>query len=133
MYEPPDRVLVIDEDLNKRLATELKRRGRRVYSVAELGLKGTIDPNLLPRLLKDFPDPVLVTGDDHMPETHADLVAELKPTLAIVEPCEADDPLQDEYEREIVHRWVHKMTEQTSGAVIRYRLARPLPWKPRKR
>jgi predicted nuclease of predicted toxin-antitoxin system len=131
MYTTPDRALVIDECLAKRLATELGYRGRQAVSVYALGLKGSKDPQLVPKLVAMFNDPVLVTADDHLPEDHAEMVASYKPTLAIIEPGEdIPDELQDAYEREIVHRWAHLMHEQESGTVLRYRLnGRPLKWR----
>lgn len=132
MHVPSDRVLVIDESLPKRLATELRRRGREAHSVLSLGMKGTLDPDLVPELLRRFGDPVLITADDHMPADHADIIAQYQPTIATIEPP-PHDAEDDSYEREVVHRWAHRMHEQESGTVIRYRLTRPLPWRERRR
>lgn len=132
MYAAPARVLVVDDSLPKRLATELTRRGRTAYSVSALGLRGSLDSDLIPELIRRFGDPVLITADDHMPGDHADVIAAHSPTIATIEP-QREDAADDSYEREIVHRWVHVMHEQTQGSVMRYRLARPLRWRQRRR
>ena len=43
MTTPPSRIIVIDENLNKRLATEPSYRGRDATSVSALGLRGSSD------------------------------------------------------------------------------------------
>jgi hypothetical protein len=80
------RLLVIDEGLNKRLGGEIRRRGRRAASVAQLHLRGAKDPTLLRTLFSRDPDCVLVTGDDRMPEDHGDVLAEVKATVATIDP-----------------------------------------------
>jgi len=42
-----ESALVIDADLNKRIATELKRRGRIAIALSELRLRHAKDPDLL--------------------------------------------------------------------------------------
>ncbi len=80
------RPLVIDESLDKRISAELKRRGRNAKTVAEIGLKGLTDPTLLDRLAREAPDCVLITGDDAMPATHGNELAQHKTTVAVVAP-----------------------------------------------
>lgn len=48
MLPPP--VLVIDECLSTRLATDLARRGRPAKSIASLGLRGLDDPQVFASL-----------------------------------------------------------------------------------
>lgn len=132
MYAPQDRVLVIDESLNKRLANELRGRGRSAHSVGDLGLRSALDPELIRELVRRLADPVLVTADDHMPADHADVIAQSGLTIATIEPLPGDR-VDDSYEREVVHRYAHRMHEQESGTVMRYRLARPLRWRERRR
>jgi hypothetical protein len=132
MSDPPDRPLIIDDCLPKRLATELRARGRSAHSVSSLGLKGATDPALVPELMRRFVDPVLITADDHMPADHAEVIAAHGLTIATIEPL-AEDRDDDSYEREVVHRWAHRMHEQGSGTIIRYRLGRPLRWRERRR
>src|SRR5690348_13927003 len=124
MYDPPDRPLVVDDCLSKRLATELRARGRSAHSVSSLGLKGAIDSDLVAELARRFADPVLITADDHMPADHAEVIAAHGLIIATIEPL-AEDREDDSYEREVVHRWAHRMHEQESGTIVRYRLGRP--------
>jgi predicted nuclease of predicted toxin-antitoxin system len=133
MYSAPDRVLVIDEDLNRRLSTELRRRGRVAHGIHELGLRGKLDPFVLADIFSRFADPVLVTGDDHMPDDHAAVLQEWNATVATIQPCDAHDPREDAYEREIVHKWAHVIAEQQTGTIRRYHLSGPVTWTTRKR
>lgn len=64
------RIIVVDENLNKRLATELAYRGRDATSVSALGLGGSTDPQLLVKLDAQLDDWVLVTADDALPADH---------------------------------------------------------------
>lgn len=130
-------VIVIDEDINKRVAVELKSRGRRAFAVSELGLKGSSDPALLPAL-RDHDDLanhpwVLVSGDDAMPHDHSELLAQLGVTLATIDPRQPDELLQDSWRRDVVHRWAHAMQEQEAGSIRRYSAHRNAAWKPRRR
>lgn len=61
--------LVIDASLNKRIATELKRRGRDAIALSELKLRHEKDPDLLRALALHYGEQswVLVTADDNMP------------------------------------------------------------------
>lgn len=128
-----DRLLIIDASLSTRLAGELRDRGRNSKSLAEVGDKHAEDPDLLKFLGDQFPEAVLVTADDHMPSDHAEAVADYSSTLAIVDPLIKPpyDPDQDveEWRREIVHRWAHRMETLESGQVRRYSLNRSDPWK----
>ena len=66
----PDRTLVVDENLPKRLATELNYRGRIAASVSSLGLRGSLDPELLHKLQAQLGDGwILLTADDALPKT----------------------------------------------------------------
>src|SRR5687768_1285014 len=92
------------------------------------------DPELLRGVFGgDYNDPVLVTGDDHMPDDHAGLVASLGCTIATIRPGDSYDPLEDLYEREIVHRWAHQIQEQPTGTIRRYSLIGSRTWTTRKR
>jgi predicted nuclease of predicted toxin-antitoxin system len=127
-------LLIIDENLNHRLATELRRRGRAAKSAAELGYKGLKDPELLVKIARDYPgsDAVLVTADDNMPAEHAEILRETRVTLATIDPARPVDLPQEQWEWEVVQRWAHRMAEQESGGWRRYgRSARE--WTPPKR
>jgi hypothetical protein len=128
------RLLVVDENVSKRVAQELKRRGRNATTVAALKLKGVKDPDLLMKLYDLDEDCVLITADDDMPASHAAVVERLQSTLAIVYPWDETRPLPvDAWEHEICQKWAHRMEEQPRGSIIRYSLDRATRWKLRKR
>ena len=128
------RLLVVDESLDKRIATELKRRGRDAKTVAELGLKGRKDPALLERLHDEAPDCVLITGDDAMPATHQTDLAKYRTTVAVVLPWTPGTGLSEsQWEHEIAQKWAHLMEEQQAGSIFRYSLATRRRWTLRKR
>lgn len=128
------RLLVIDDSLSKRIATEFKRRGRNALSVSELGLKGEKDPPLLAHLHDRDPDCVLITGDDAMPATHAGDLQRFGTTVAVIVPWDSSSGLREpEWERDIAHRWVHLMEEQERASVFRYSRQGRRKWVWRKR
>jgi hypothetical protein len=131
---PPDRLLVIDESLDKRLASQLEQRGRKAKSTDWLGLVGFKDEPLL-RALAQLPENdalILVTGDDAMPGEHSGLLAALGLTVATVDGRRLPDWGPEEWKKEIVHRWAHVMNEQQAGTMRRYGLMRHGPWRPRR-
>lgn len=129
--------LVIDASLNKRIATELKRRGRDAIALSELQLRHAKDPDLLRTLAEHFSNQpwVLVTADDNLPAAHAAVVAEVQATVATVDPrrppAYADD--EDAWGREVAHRWAHIMERQQPGTVRRYSDRGGRRWAPRRR
>ena|SRR2546427_4078420 len=128
------RLLVVDEDLSKRIATELRRRGRTAKTVAALELKGWRDPLLLERLHEIDPDCVLISGDDDMPATHGADLKKYGTTVAVVHPWDPTRPLTEpEWEHEIVQKWAHRIEAQQSGTIWRYTLERGRRWTVRKR
>lgn len=133
LYRTHDRVLLIDADLNKRLAVELRRRGRQAHAISEYLPEGTHDPDILRYVAANFDDAVLITGDDSMPWEHGVVVARTNATLAVIAPGHPQDPNEDSREREIVHRWAHRIQEQATGSVRRYHLTGPVRWTPRRR
>jgi hypothetical protein len=130
---PPSRTLVIDENLNPRLSTELTRRGRNATSVQALGLRGSADPQLLDKLDAQLDDWVLVTADDALPDSHADAVRRVGATVCTINPELEDGWLLDQWRREVVHRWAHAMHDQGRGTVRRYSLRRHGVWRMRRR
>lgn len=128
MTLPPDRLLVIDESLDKRLAHQLEQRGRRAMSAERLGLLNMLDPAVL-RALDGLNDTwVLVTGDDDMPGEHAGLIASLGCTIATIDGRRLAEWGREQWKKEIVHRWAHVIQAQDDGTIVRYGLARPRPW-----
>lgn len=133
-------LLVVDADLPKRLATELALRGRAARSAADLGLAGGVtDPEVLRGIAveveREVPGRrwVLVTGDDAMPAEHGDVIRETAATIATVHPDVPEGVLEDEWRRDVVHRWAHAMQEQQPGSVRRWSLGRSEVWCPRAR
>jgi len=126
---------VLDADIDKRVAAELKKRGRNAISVYTAGLSKEKDPDLLPKLAAMFPedDWVLFTADDRMPFEHANAVAASGHAIATVDPRRTEGYARTlEWRREIVHRWAHKIAEQEPRTWRRYG-SRVTQWKARKR
>ena len=126
------QLLIIDEALNPRLGTELRRRGRNAVGAAQLGYRGLKDPELLEAIARDHPDAVLVTSDDHMPADHASDLRRTGVTLATIDPARPAELTQEQWEFDVVQRWAHKMADQQPGSWRRYgRSVRD--WSPSKR
>jgi len=127
-------LLVLDENFAPRLASELKKRGRRAVSLQRLQLRGVKDSPLLDRLTR-LPEPwLLVTQDKTMPLQHAAAIAELMPTIAVV--MLADDLVGDAIDRachDVVHRWAHAIQGQAPGSIREYTPGRSAPWRWRER
>lgn len=90
------RLLIIDASTNKRIATELKARGRKAVSTTELGLRCATDPELLEHLIELDYAWILVTADDHMPNEHAEAVLHGNVTLAVIDPTVSHPRLSGE-------------------------------------
>jgi hypothetical protein len=128
-------LLVIDEDVNKRVATELNARGREAVATTELELRGLKDEPLLRALAARFEGSrawVLVTGDDAMPDDHGVGLAELHITLATIDPRRPSGTHEDAWRRDVVHRWAHAFAAQEPGTIRRYSLHRHGLWRPRR-
>lgn len=130
------RTLVVDSSLNRRIATELKGRGRDAVGLAELGLARAPDVDLLRGLGRRFPPGmwVFLTADDVLPAEHVELVAELGMALATIEwrsPAPAAG--REQTARETCHRWAHVMVAQPAGTIHRYSPQRHRPWADRRR
>jgi predicted nuclease of predicted toxin-antitoxin system len=96
------RALLLDDMLPAGLAGELRARGRDARSVAELGLSGATDADVLAAA----DGAVLVTALDDL---HAGA------TVAVVAGHDAAT------RRDVVHRWAHAIAVQRPGSVRRYR------------
>jgi len=125
--------LLIDENLTPRIAAELRKRHKQSIAIVKTDLRGATDPELLRAIARQFLNVVLVTADENMPATHGDVLKETGVTLAIVSARPELGYSLEEWEREIVHRWAHKMEEQPPGSVRRYSLAGGREWHPRQR
>jgi hypothetical protein len=122
------RTVIVDADLPKRLQTELLNRGRRAAALSSLNLNRSLDPAVLDAIRDrfDLDQIVLVTGDDQMLLEHAEHAVGI--TVAVIDANVADGFTLDQWRREIVHRWAHKMVEQITGTHKRYGL-RQWDWK----
>lgn len=129
------RLIIVDADLPKRLATELRNRGRPAFSTADLGIADFKDPLLLTDLAGRYAkEPwILVTGDDAMPAEHGEIIVETNATIATVHPEQPPSLTQDAWRRDVVHRWAHMLQTQTTGNVRRYNDRSSRLWAPRSR
>jgi hypothetical protein len=123
-HEP--RRLVLDEDINWKLAKELRSRGlRNASSNKELQLLGKKDGQLIKALAEQHEPCVLVAWDNKMHLSHAEALRHFGLTLAVIdEHAERGDLTPEEYYREVIHRWAHRMVFQNAGAVVKYSRAR---------
>ena len=98
------------------------------------GLKGADDDVLLQAIADRYEDAVLVTADDHMPEDWARVIVELGSTIAVIAPRVGDladaYATDEEWERDIVQRWIHVIEEQERSTIRRYWPTTHLPWSP---
>lgn len=128
---PVGRLLIVDASLDKRLASELRKRGRNARGGAELNLP-ILDDDLLDAIAALDPEAVLVTEDDDMPAEHLVALERTGLTVAIVDPIPAAGFSQAAWPHEVVHRWAHRMEEQAPRTIRRYNLTN-LVWTDRKR
>lgn len=120
---PPDlRRLVLDEDMNWKLAKELQRRGLlNATSNKELELLGKKDGALIKALSQSHEPCVLVAWDNRMMKAHAAELQHFGLTVAVVDKKADRGGLTDEqYYREVIHRWAHLMKRQAEGSVVKY-------------
>lgn len=127
------RLLVLDEDLNKRRAAELRNRGRNATHVVTLFGAGLKDPELFERLADRDNDCVLITADDNMPADHGPLMARSGLTVAIIEHDRPAAYPLDQWEAELIHRWAHRIGAQPRATVLRYSARGAAAWRQRTR
>jgi hypothetical protein len=128
---PPE--LVIDECIDKRLATELKGRGRLAQSVSGLGLRGLDDPVLFQELAKLGHPYVIVTADTSMPFDWLSEIQAAGTTVAVIDSRRSEEFLESQWYRDVVRRWAHVMRDQPQGSIHRYSAWGHRPWRPKKR
>lgn len=127
-------MLVIDESLNPKLSRELTGRGRSAAALAQLGLAGALDGELLDALASRLGAGwTLVTADDHLPTEHRGALWGLEASVATLDPRQAPGYSLDEWRRELVHRFAHQMATQRPGETRRYSLTGGKPWRSRGR
>jgi len=129
----PPPVLVIDECLSTRLATELARRGRPAKSIASLGLRGLDDPQVFDALGNLGEPYVIVTADTAMPLDWMGAIEAAGATVAVIDSRHAAEYLVTEWYRDVTHRWAHVMRNQLAGSVHRYTARGHREWRPRRK
>ena len=104
-------------------------------SIYALGYADLKDPELIERLAARYRPGawVLVTGDDRMPSDHGELLEQAGLTVATIDPTHDDEHTVDQWRRDIVQRWSHKMQTQADGSIRRYSLEWHRPWTERRR
>jgi hypothetical protein len=134
------RVLLIDESVNKKLASELRARGLESWSAEELKVAGRKDQVVLRHLAALDYAWVLVTGDDAMPTEHKAIIRDTQATIATIDGewehiCKQRGLVrsQEQFKRDTVHRWAHVMIEQEQGEIRRYSPGGGYEWVPRRR
>ena len=121
--------------MNWKLAKELRCRGMRdATSNKELDLLGKKDGALIKALAAQHEPCVLVAWDSKMAVAHAAELRHFSLTVAVVDKkAKRADLTEEEYYREVIHRWAHLMKQQRGGTVVKYnrlrygpvRLAKP--------
>ena len=125
--------VIVDESLRPRIGTELRNRGRKAVSLAQLDLRGTKDEPLI-RTLAERPDPwVLLTADDELPRVCREVIEETNVTVATIHPIYPASYTQIQWHHDVAHRWAHVLGEQEQGTVRRYSLKAHRPWTPPRR
>ena len=126
MFLPETRRLVLDEDINWKLAKELRRRGlRNASSNKELELVEKKDGALIKALAAEHEPCVLVAWDNKMHLSHAQALNHFGLTLAVIDKyAKRGDLSEEEYYREVIHRWAHRIVLQKPGSIVRYSRAR---------
>jgi hypothetical protein len=80
------------------------------------------DPVLL-YLLSREEDSTLITYDNKMPIVHRDSILKRGSTLAVIDSkAPRGGRRVEEYKREVMHRWAHRMASQAAGSRFKYNL-----------
>jgi len=124
----PDRLIIVDASLSRRVAATLRERGREAKALTELGLRAALDPQVLEDVFSQYPEAVLLTGDDRMPEAHPEPIRRFRATMATVEPWDrrpratrvGDLPQEEMWKREVSQRWAHEVAQQERATIWRY-------------
>ncbi len=131
----PPKELILDADLPPRLKPELVARGISAIRLSELNLHRMQDEPMIRLLVeqRDVGTFVMVTGDDKMPKTHRDLVLRTGLAIATIDGRWEGRgyPSQENWHRDVVHRWAHRMRLHHDKEVRRYRPDTHGLWRPR--
>ena len=128
MADEPQRVIVIDEDLDPEFANQLMLRGRHSGSVLSLNLIGRKDAELIAELTELYDDWVLVSANRNMPKECPETIAQYKPTLAFVSSEALQGRRQQERRCDVVHKWAHIFQTQARGSLKVYTTAGGVAW-----
>ena len=133
MPQPERRRLILDADVNWKLAHEVRKRGRLDATALRLeGLDELKDGALLKALAADFEPFVLATWDNKMRHAHAAELEHFGSTLAVVNRARLGvwPGTEESYVRNAIHRWLHRIEFQESNTTVLYStdtIARPGP------
>jgi hypothetical protein len=117
------RRVVLDADINWKLAHELRRRGREDATALRIeGLDDLKDGAVLKALARDYEPCVLVTWDNKMPRAHEAELKHFGSTLAVVNRAGLDAWFgsEEQYVRNAIHRWLHRIEVQDEGSTALY-------------
>jgi len=108
--------------MNWKLSRELARRGfQGATSVRTLNIGGKKDGALIKWLSTHAEPCTLITWDNKMPLNHRSELDHFGLTLAVVDDRVRRDGLnEEEFYRDVVHRWAHRMQLQAPGERRRY-------------
>ncbi len=108
--------------MNWKLSKELRRRGlRAATSLEELELRSLLDGELIKTLSQQHEPCVLVAWDNKMHLSHAQTLDHFGLTLAVVDKyADRGDLAEEEYYREVIHRWAHRIVRQEPGSIFKY-------------
>lgn len=80
-----------------------------------------LDGELIKTLAENHEPCTLIAWDNKMHLSHAETLDHFGLTLAVVDKYADRGGLTDEeYYREVIHRWAHRMTNQSAGTVFKY-------------
>lgn len=114
-----ERLLFLDEDLDKRLARELRLRGRMAETIYKTDLQGASDNELVTALDSRYGQGVvLITGNDNMPIENGESFKVGRVALATIDTEYPDGYHLEEWRREIIHRWAARGVSNSRCTVV---------------
>lgn len=128
MCDEPQRVIIVDEDLDPEFANQLALRGRHAASVLSLNLLGRKDADLIGELAELYDNWVLVSANRNMPKECPEAISAHRPTLAFVSSEQLRGQRQQLRRCDIVHKWAHLFQTQSAGTQRVYTVASGSAW-----
>jgi hypothetical protein len=119
----PRRRIVLDADINWKLAHELRSRGRTDATALRIeGIDSLKDGAVLKTLAAEYDPCIFVTWDNKMFKAHAAELRHHGSTLAVVSRAGFLNwtGTEESYVRDVIHRWVHRMEQQEGPGVTLY-------------